>query len=274
MVFKNIVLYLPTRLFFAGNKMDNGKQKLGLRIVAGVLVAVLIIVGVFASGVTFPSLESKPKLGDEQGSLTILLMDAPVEVDELWINVTGVAVHKITEEEQTDVQEEQTEVTDDQDGWIPISLSGASPNELYFDLLKYRMDNEDENSLVLNLASGYTAEGIYNKVRIDVSNATARYYERDDNGDIIYDPVTEKPIIARNQILKVPPKHIDVITKFTIDTQNPVVVLIDMQPDWIAISHSGNLRPVIKAIISQQLPENTQIETIESGNTEPTTEGE
>jgi hypothetical protein len=267
MVFKNVVLYLPTRLVLVGIEMENGTKKLGLRIAAGVLVAVLIIVGVFESGVTFPSLENKPKLGDEQGSLTILLMDAPVEVDELWINVTGVAVHKV-------IEQEQTEVTEDQDGWISISLSGADPNELYFDLLKYRMDNVNGNNVVLNLASGYTAEGTYNKVRINVSNATARYYERDDNGDIGYDPVTEKPIIARNQTLKVPPNHIDVITKFTIDAQNPVVVLIDMQPDWIAISHSGNLRPVMKAIVSQQLPDNAQIETIESGNTEPSTEGE
>ena len=27
-------------------------------------------------------------------------------------------------------------------------------------------------------------------------------------------------------------------------------VLLDMQADWVAISHSGNLRPVLKAIVS------------------------
>ncbi len=37
-----------------------------------------------------------------------------------------------------------------------------------------------------------------------------------------------------------------------------------MQPDWVAISNSGNLRPVMKATVSQVIPEETQIETIET----------
>jgi len=36
--------------------MGNGTQKLGLRITAGFLVAILIIVAVVASGITLPSL--------------------------------------------------------------------------------------------------------------------------------------------------------------------------------------------------------------------------
>ena len=52
--------------------------------------------------------------------------------------------------------------------------------------------------------------------------------------------------------LNVPPSHIDVITQFEIKTGGNVVVLIDMEPDWVAISNSNNLRPVLKASIPQQ----------------------
>jgi len=165
--------------------------------------------------------------------------------------------------------EEEGEGDDDANSWVSIDLSGAEPEELVFDLLKYRMGNEGENSLLLNLASGYTAEGDYNKIRITVYNATAKYYERDENGIVVINPDTEMPFIARNQTLNVPSKKIDVITKFTIDAQNPVTVLIDMQPDWIAISKSGNLRPVLKATVSQSL-EGVEVETVDSTQGEQT----
>ena len=94
--------------------MENGSKKVGLRMAAGVLVAITIIVAVFASGVTFPGLENSPSLGSEQGRLTILLMDAPVDVDELWITVTGVAVHKVGNEEvEVVVEGSETSVEDD-----------------------------------------------------------------------------------------------------------------------------------------------------------------
>ena len=51
-----------------------------------------------------------------------------------------------------------------------------------------------------------------------------------------------------------PSGKIDVITKFEIENYDHVYVLIDMEPDWIAISNSNNLRPVMKATISEQDP--------------------
>jgi hypothetical protein len=259
--------------------MENGTQKLGLRIAAGFLVAILIIVAVFASGVTLPSLENNPSFGSEQGRLTVLLMDAPVDVDELWINVTGVAVHKIGDDQaQTSVQESETPAEENEKGWINITLSGSNQKGVYFDLLKYRLENEGQNNVVLNLAEDDTAEGTYDKIRLTISEAYAIYYEYDEEGGIVYqtdeedkimlDPKTDMPIpeIAENQTLKVPPNRIDVIKKFTIEEQNPVAVLIDMQPDWIGISQSGNLRPVMKVTITtpEEILEDTQIETIET----------
>ena len=256
--------------------MENGSRKIGLRMAAGFLVAITVLVAVFASGITLPGLENNPSLGSEQGRLTVLLMDAPVDVDELWINVTGVAVHKVGDEQaHAEVPEGETPAEDDEGGWEIITLSGSNQKGVYFDLLKYRLENEGENNVVLKLAEDDTAEGTYNKLRLTISEAYALYYEYGEEGEIVYESDTEGalvldpetnmpiPIIALNQTLKVPPTRIDVITKFTIDERNPVVVLIDVQPDWISISHSGNLRPVLKATVSQQIPE-AQIETIET----------
>jgi hypothetical protein len=253
--------------------MENGKRRIGIQIFAGCLLALTIIALVFASGITLPSsennqstFENTKNLATNQGKLTILLMDAPVQVDELWINVTGVEVHKTTTQSETEDQNQEND-----NGWISIDLSGADPNELVFDLLKYRLENEGDNNILLNLASGETAEGTYNKIRIQINNATARYYLRDENGDIVTDTQTANPVIEKDQPLKIPSNRIDVITKFTIDSQNPVIVLIDMQPDWIAISKSGNLRPVMKATVSQQNPTNAEIETINQNEGEETT---
>ena len=87
---------------------------------------------------------------------------------------------------------------------------------------------------MLNLAADDTAEGTYNKLRLTISEAYALYYKYDEAGVIEYELDENNeltPKIALNQTLKVPSERIDVITKFTIDERNPVVVLIDMQPD-------------------------------------------
>jgi hypothetical protein len=83
--------------------MENGSTKIGLRIAAGVLVAITIIVAVFASGITLPSQESA------KGRLTLLLIDGPVDLEELMITLTGLEVHKVDGIED-----------DDNAGWIPL----------------------------------------------------------------------------------------------------------------------------------------------------------
>ena len=86
-------------MFFSVIKMENGSRKVGLRIAAGFLVAITIIVAVFASGITLPSQQisgtPSPTQKEDTGKLTVLLMDAPVDVDELWITVEGISVHKV-----------------------------------------------------------------------------------------------------------------------------------------------------------------------------------
>ena len=74
--------------------MENGSRKVAFRMAAGVLVAVTINVAVLASGITFPG------IGIKTGRLTVLLTDAPVELDALMITITDLEVHKVGEGEE------------------------------------------------------------------------------------------------------------------------------------------------------------------------------
>ena len=202
--------------------MENGSRKIGLRMAFGILVAITIISAVFVSGIQLPGFQA------ETGRLSIYLKDAPVEVDALWINMTELEVHK----------------ADGEGKWIPINITDTfeeGEDYLEFDLLKY------QNKTVLELANASVITGAYNKIRLTVTGAEAWYW----NETVTVDEVTGYPdeVNMTTQPLRVPPNRIDVIIDFTIDTVNAVIVTIDMQPEWIAISNSGNLRPVMKATV-------------------------
>jgi len=47
----------------------------------------------------------------------------------------------------------------------------------------------------------------------------------------------------------VPSEHIKVIIHFEIAKGETTAVLIDMQTNWVAVSHSKKLRPVLKATV-------------------------
>jgi hypothetical protein len=203
------------------SQMEHKSRTISLRIVAGVLIATVIIVAIFASGVQLPNTQA-PSTQLETGHLTVLLKDAPVDVDELWITITELEVHK----------------SGDDAGWIPIDFLQSEDN-VTFNLLEY----QDEN--MLGLADVEIGTGNYTKIRMSVIKAEAWYYEVDENS-----AETDEPAIDKVE-LKVPSNKLDVITKFTITDGDNVVVLIDMQPDYVSISHSKNLRPVLKATVSQ-----------------------
>ncbi len=73
--------------------------------------------------------------------------------------------------------------------------------------------------------------GNYSKIRLDVTAANAT----------LNDGTTEN--------LTVPPGHIDIIVSFEIKADQTTNVLLDMQVDTVAISQSGNLKPVLKATV-------------------------
>ena len=196
--------------------MENEPRKIGLRMAAGVLVAVIIIVAVFASGIPLPTNNevTGPYSSLETGILNVFLIDAPVELNHLNITITDLEIHKAG-------------VDGEEGKWISLVEEGVEIPE--FDLLYYQDGRE------LHLASEQIETGNYTKIRMYVASAVANFTDDPDN------PVT----------LKVPSGKIDVITKFEIGTQGRVDVTIDMEPDWVAISKSGNLRPVLKATIEQ-----------------------
>ena len=189
--------------------MENGAKKIGLRMAAGVLVSIVIIVAVFASGITLPSQEIKT------GRLIVLLKDAPVDLNELLITITDLEVHKVGAGDGGE------------GGWIYL----IEDDEITFNLLDY------QNEKTLQLASVPIEAGKYNKIRMYVPEAYADYKdpEREDGS------------------VNVPPGKIDVVTKFELEIGGTRIVTIDMEPDWVAISKSNNLRPTLKAIISEQL---------------------
>ena len=91
--------------------------------------------------------------------------------------------------------------------------------------------------------------GKYNKIRMNVSQAIADYKdpEREDGS------------------VNVPSGKIDVITNFELEEGGTRIVTIDMEPDWVAINESNNLRPTLKAIISEDpAPEVEQPTSTES----------
>jgi hypothetical protein len=203
--------------------MENSSRTIGLRVVAGVAVAALIIVAVFASGVQLPTTDV-PILplspASDVGMLSVFLKDAPVEVDKLWVTISGLQVHR-----------------DNETGgeWIDINFSVVA-EELTFNLLEF------QDGKMLPLADVEVPTGNYTKIRMEVVKAEAWYYNE----------TAENP---EDQIIKdalrVPSGKIDVITKFSLNASESVVVVIDMQPDFVSISHSGNLKPVLKATVTQ-----------------------
>ena len=197
--------------------MENGSRKVGLRMAAGFIVAITIIVAVFASGVKLPGLESNPSLGSEIGRLTVLLIDAPVELEALEITITDLEVHLVVDGEPGGE-------------WIDLmpEEGGIDPDPIGpFDLLELQGEN------TLTLFDGLLVEGTYNKIRMYVDSVKAYYDGSVEGVD-----------------LRVPPEKIDVITKFYLpsETDGNVVVTIDMEPDFAAIN-KNIFRPTLKATI-------------------------
>ncbi len=197
--------------------MEVKSKTVGLRLVAGVAIAAIIIAAVFASGIQLPTNTETPNQGihSDMGRLTVLLKDAPADVDELWIKISDLAVLRAGNE-------------DAKGGWVPVDFSTAVGPTLTFDLLKY------QNGETLELSDVELEVGNYSKIRMTVLEANATYHGEDENVS-----------------LKVPSGHIDVMTKFNITATENVVVLIDMVPDMVKISHSNNLNPTLKAEIYQ-----------------------
>lgn len=114
-------------------------------------------------------------------------------------------------------------VEHDGETWEELAfVNGVS--EFYVDILKLQNVTRD-------LSITEIPAGNYTKLRMTVTQANATY----SSGETVD--------------LIVPPGHIDVIVHFEVKAGQTTRVIVDMQADWVAISQSRRLRPVLKATV-------------------------
>lgn len=191
--------------------MENGAKKIGLRVAAGFLVAITIILAVFISGIQLPTVKAKT------GTLTVLLTDAPTDLEHLNITISSLSA---------------LNVDDSEENWTELNFVGGKES-VYFDLLALY-------NVTMELSSQEIPVGNYTKLRMKIETANATKTD----GEIIED-------------LQVPSGKIDIIIHFEIDSDETTYLLIDMEADWVAISKSNRLRPIFKATIAEPPPEGT-----------------
>lgn len=103
-----------------------------------------------------------------------------------------------------------------------ISLPFAdNRSEVSFDLLALQNVTE-------TISNSQVPSGNYAKMRMTVKQANATYQD------------------GNWTSLRVPSEKTDIIAHFEIKNASTTVILIDMEADWVAISNSGNMRPVLK----------------------------
>jgi hypothetical protein len=167
--------------------------------IAGILVAIVLIAGFV------------------KGTLTIRIMDKPVELKNLNMTIDWV------------------KIKDENGNWFNLTIE--NPNEagtFYFDLLA--LQNVSETLSVTEIP-----EANYTAIWMHVLTANATY--PDDSTADLNVPSDVIKILFNPSL--------------NLEGGGQVTVLIDLQPDdleTIAISQSLNLRPVVKATVPEQEP--------------------
>lgn len=194
--------------------------------VGGLLAAVLIISGIVGTGImpgvevpwpgTQPEVEvpSPGAKAEARGLLVIKVKDAPPAVlNELWLNVTGVKVHKKGGGNET---------------WYNVPLFENAPWKR-FDLLSYRDVSDD---LAYVLAVSELEVGNYTEIRFHIDSANATI-----------DDVPDQP-------LKTTTKWVMVKIHFTIEEAPVTSVVIDIEVNEQPILRAGILTPVVNATVN------------------------
>ncbi|MFQ6063999.1 MAG: DUF4382 domain-containing protein [Candidatus Bathyarchaeia archaeon] len=194
----------------AGGMAVNGK-KMGLYAAAGVLIAFLIITSFGVSSLTMPNLRF-PSLAPPSlpETGTLVVLLTDAPVDLTHLNVT---LDSISAHRQGYGNET----------WVDLAFV-ESVSEVTFDLLALR-------DVAMNLSLTEIPPGNYTMIKMHVKAANATDVE----GNVT--------------VLDVPSEHIRILVHFEIVAGEDTTVLVDMQADWVAISHSKKLRPVLKATV-------------------------
>ena len=186
-------------------------KKVGLYGTVGFLVAALIIVGVVISSVKIPSLRP-PTFIPDTGTLIIKLTDAPVNLTHLNMTIDIISAHRVGHGDET---------------WVNLEFAGDD-DSVYFDLLALQ-------DVAMNLSTTVVPSGNYTMIKMHVATCNATFA-----GDVETKNVTD---------IIVPSGDVRVIIQFGVKKQQTMTILIDMQVDWVALSHSKRLRPVLKATV-------------------------
>jgi hypothetical protein len=189
-------------------------KQIGLFGATGILLAVIIIASLAVGGDYLPNIRlpsrasnTDTNTGTNTGKLTILIMDAPVELEHLnvtidWVKIKG---HNGT--------------------WMDLEIKGDAP--FYVDLLALRNVTE-------TLSETTIPAGNYSRIDMHVLTANATYV----GGD------TDKLKVPSNVIKVLLKPHLNLEPDGSITV---LIDLQPNDLKSIAISRSLNLRPVIRA---------------------------
>lgn len=119
----------------------------GIFAVIGVLAAVLIIAGVVAGGLRFPSLRL-PSIVSDRGRLIVEVIDKPVNLTHLNITIDSLSIQ------------------DEAGNWTDLQLIGGEP--IYFDLLALQ-------NVTKTLSDTEIHTGNYTMIKMHVLTANATY---------------------------------------------------------------------------------------------------
>ena len=177
-------------------------------------LALSVVIGVsigavIIAGIVISTVLVPPSKG-RTGMLRILLTDRPAELERLDISISSLSVHKFG---------------DDEGLWIAVSLLLES-DEL-FNLLEF------QDGRTMPLAKEAISTGNYNKIRMFIGSAFATFEGEE--------------TVPRQ--LDVPSEHIEVTIDFTIEPAATTTLLVDVEAEWISISASNRLRPIVKASV-------------------------
>jgi len=114
------------------------------------------------------------------------------------------------------------EAHSDENGWVPLEFVDET-SSVWIDILTLE-------NVVVDLSITEIPPGNYTKLRLFIAEANATF-----EGSIEETP------------LKVPSEKIDIIIHFEIENGEKITLLVDMEADWVAISQTNRLRPVLKA---------------------------
>lgn len=182
---------------------------------AGIYGAAGILVAILIiSGIVTSSISFPslrlPSFVTDKGTLIVEIMDQPADLKHLNLTIDELLIQNAAE------------------GWLDLALIDDKP--VYFDLLALE-------NITMTLSETEIAAGNYTMIKMHVLTANATDIE----GKTI-------------DIQKVPSEWIKVLLKPHLEMKSgsSIKVTIDLEPELskIVISHSLNLKPVLKAMIS------------------------